>query len=111
MSGYNESMLPSRTVQSHIEEIVHLANKLAEDYEIGTPPEEMVTSVVGIREFGFRLLGHLNEVMKAPRVCRPNIPVGFSVPCREDDKRPNGSFSVTAPKNRCVTDLSPRDWN
>jgi hypothetical protein len=40
----------------------------------------MVTSVVGIREFMFRLLGHLEEVMKSPREGRLINPVGFQVP-------------------------------
>ena len=40
----------------------------------------MVSSVVGIRDFMFRLLGHFEEELKAPRQCGGNCRVGFQVP-------------------------------
>ena len=59
MSANFDDLLSPSTVEGHIEEIVRLAEQLAVDHKVGTPPQEMVTSVVGIREFMFRLLGHL----------------------------------------------------
>jgi hypothetical protein len=84
MSGNFDELLSPRTVAGHIEEIVRLAERLAVDHKVGTPPQQMVTSVVGIRDFMFRLLGHFEEVMKSPCERRPGNPVGFQVP-REDE--------------------------
>jgi hypothetical protein len=85
MSECHEEPLPSKRVQGHIKEIVRLAEMLAVDYEVGAPPERMLTSVVGIRDFMFRLLGHLEEVMRSPRERRRGNPVGFQVPGEDDD--------------------------
>jgi hypothetical protein len=80
-------LLSPSTVEGHIEEIVRLAEQLAVDHKVGTPPQEMVTSVVGIREFMFRLLGHFEEVMRAPRKRLGHFPVGFQVPSGDEDSQ------------------------
>jgi hypothetical protein len=80
MSEIHEQPLLSKRVQGHIKEIVRLAEMLAVYYEVGAPPEWMLTSVVGIRDSIFRLFGHLEGVMKSPRERRLINPVGFQVP-------------------------------
>jgi hypothetical protein len=86
MSGNFDELLSPRTVAGHIEEIVRLAERLAVDHKVGTPPQQMVTSVVGIRDFMFRLLGHFEEVMKSPCERRPGNPVGFQAPDRHGEE-------------------------
>lgn len=83
MSGHESDALPPHTVTRHIDEIVRLAEMLAVDHRIGTPPERMVSSVVGIRNFVFRLLGHYEEHMKSSQPRRNSNPLGFPVPACE----------------------------
>lgn len=80
MSVNESDALPQHRVGGHIDEIVRLAEMLAIDYRIGSSPERMVSSVVGIRDFVFRLLGHFEEEMKSPEPRRNTTPVGFQVP-------------------------------
>ena len=84
MSGSYEEALPPHTVAGLIEEVVRLAEMLAIDHRVGAPPARMVTSVVGIRDFMFRLLGHFEEELKAPRQRGGNCRVGFQVPDRHE---------------------------
>jgi len=84
MSVNESDALPPHTVIGHIDEIVRLAEMLAVDHRVGTPPERMVSSVVGIRDFVFRLLGHYEEHMKSPQPRRKTNPVGFPVPKRDE---------------------------
>ncbi len=84
MSGNFDELLSPRTVAGHIGEIVRLAERLAVDHKVGASPQQMVTSVVGIRDFMFRLLGHFEEEMNAPSQRRPCNHVGFQVPERDD---------------------------
>ena len=87
MSVNESDALPPHTVNGHINEIVRLAEMLAVDHRVGTPPERMVSSVVGIRDFVFRLLGHYEEHMKSPQPRRKTNPLGFPVPrCEEGSK-------------------------
>lgn len=65
--------------------VVRLAELLAVDHKVGVPLERMITSVVGIRDFMFRLLGRFEEAMKEPRRRRRSYPVGFQAPCGDDD--------------------------
>jgi len=84
MSVNESDALPPHTVNGHIDEIVRLAEMLAVDHRVGTPPERMVSSVVGIRDFVFRLLGHYEEHMKSPQPRWKTNPVGFPVPKRDE---------------------------
>ena len=76
MSGSYEEALPPHTVAGHIDEVVRLAEMLAVDHQVGAPPERMVTSVVGIREFVFRLIGHFEHGMRISNG-KPQFPFGF----------------------------------
>jgi hypothetical protein len=82
MSGSYEEALPPHTVAGLIEEVVRLAEALAVDHRVGAPPARIVTSVVGIRDFMFRLLGHFEEELEAPRQRGSTCRVGFQVPDR-----------------------------
>ena len=84
MSVNESDALPPERVNGHIDEIGRLAEKLAVDHRAGTSPERMVSSMVGIRDFAFRLLGHYEEHMKSPQPRRKTNPVGFPVPKPEE---------------------------
>ena len=84
MSGSYEEALPPHTVAGHIDEVVRLAEMLVVDHQVGAPPERMVTSIVGIRDFMFRLLGHFEGEMKVPRQRRNDYGVGFQVPSHKE---------------------------
>jgi len=79
----SDALLPP-TVNGHIDEIVGLAEVLAVDHRGGTPPERMVTSVVGIRDYVFRFLGHYEERVKSPQPRQKTNPVGFQAPAHSD---------------------------
>lgn len=85
MAGNDDDLLPPHTVAGHIEEMVRLTEQLAVDVEIGAPPQRMVTSVVGLRDFAYRLLGHLECRMRTSEG-HPQFPFGFQPPQRDDNR-------------------------
>jgi len=87
MSVNESDALPPDRVNGHIDEIVRLAEMLAVDHRVGTSPERMISSVVGIRDFAFRLLGHYEEHMKSPQPRRKTNPLGFPVPKGEEGSK------------------------
>lgn len=85
MAGNDDDLLPPHTVAGHIEEMVRLTEQLAVDVRVGAPPERMVTSVVGLRDFAYRLLGHLECRMRTRDEHR-RFPFGFQPPTRDDNQ-------------------------
>ena len=84
MAGNDDELLPPHTVAGHIEEMVRLTEQLAVDVQIGAPPQRMVTSVIGLRDFAYRLLVHLECRMRT-REGYPQFPYGFQPPHRENN--------------------------
>jgi len=85
MAGDDDYLLPPHTVAGHIEEMVRLTEQLAVDVRVGAPPQKMVSSVVGLRDFAYRLLGHLECRMRTPND-RQRFPFGFQPPQRHDNQ-------------------------
>jgi len=88
MAGNDDELLPPHTVVGHVEEMVRLTEQLAVDVRVGAPPQKMVSSVVGLRDFAYRLLGHLEYKMRAPKN-HQQFPFGFQQPQRVDDPDDN----------------------
>lgn len=88
MAGNGDELLPPHTVAGHIEEMVRLTEQLAVDVRAGAPPERMVTSIVGLRDFAYRLLGHLECRMRT-RGNHRQFPFGFQPPNRDNNDEDN----------------------
>jgi len=88
MAGNDDELLPPHTVAGDIEEMVRLTEQLAVDVRVGAPPQRMVSSVVGLRHFAYRLLEHLECRMRTPNNHR-QFPFGFQPPQPGDDPDDN----------------------
>ena len=99
MPGSYDELLPSHTVAGHVKELSRRVELLAVDHQVGAAPERLLSSIVGIRDLAFRLLGHVDEQVKAPQKSDGCRSVGFALPICENTDVPTRDSRPSEPQD------------